>query len=164
MRKTRQHITRSILGIVGGLALGYIIALDVSGWFFVKPSTLILIEMVCALFLFRVTHGLLQDDRISTPVKRGYFWGLTALVLAHVFNMGYLYLKDLQALFDIGSIDFAESLALGWLYFHLPIFGFIFGALYDYCAVSIRNRRKASRLKKLVSTVTKIEGEKAKHP
>ena len=149
MLKTRQHITRSILGIVGGLALGYIIALDVTGWFFVKPSTLILIEIACALFLFRVTHGLLQDERISTPVKRGYFWGVTALVLAHVFNMSYLYLKNLQALLDIGRIDFAESLALGWLYFHLPILGFIFGALYDYCAVSIRNRRKANRLKNL---------------
>jgi chromate transport protein ChrA len=159
MRKTRQHITRSILGIVGGLALGYIIALDVTGWFFIKPSTLILIEIACALFLFRITHGLMEDERISTPVKRGYFWGVSALVLAHVFNMSYLYLKDLQALFDIARIDFAESLALGWLYFHLPIFGFIFGAVYDYCAVSISNRRKARRLKKLSSSIAKAEDE-----
>ena len=159
MKNTRQHITRSILGIVGGLALGYIIALDVTGWFFIKPSTLLLFEIVCALFLFRVTHGLLQDERISTPVKRGYFWGVAALIIVHIINMSYLYLKDYQALFSIDRIDFAESLALAWLYFHVTIFGFILGAVFDYCAVSVGNRRKARRLKKLASTIAKTEGE-----
>lgn len=159
MKNTGQNITRSILGIVGGLSLGYIIALDVTGWFFIKPSTLLLIELICALFLFRVTHGLLQDEKISSPVKRGYFWSVTALIITHILNMSYLYLKDSQALFSIERIDFAESLALSWLYFHATMLGFVFGALFDYFYVSVNNRRKARRAKKLASEIAKTESE-----
>ena len=138
---SRTKNIRTFLGIVGGVSLGYIFARDVSGWFFIKPSTLLLMETVGAIAMYRIVHGLMEDKRISRPFKRGFIWSLVGLITAHVLHLGYLYLKDLQASFDIESTDFAELLAMSWAYMHFTMIGFVLGALVEYGSQGIKNRK-----------------------
>ncbi|MFH1513904.1 MAG: hypothetical protein ABIG42_00415 [bacterium] len=159
MSDIQAYRYRSILGIVGGISLGYIFALDVTGWYYLTPSTLILLEVIGALVLFRITHGLLQDDKISSPVKRGYVWAVTGLIIAHILTMGYIYLDDLQASFNIDKIDFAESLMIGWSYFHFTMLGFIFGALFEYIHAFRKRKREIRRQARLKNAQAKIESE-----
>lgn len=131
-----------MLGIFGGAALGYIFARDLSGWYQVKPIVLLLMEIVGAILMYRIVHGLMEDEKISKPFKRGFIWGLTGLVLAHVIQLGYIYLKDLQASFSVENIDFAEILAMSWAYMHFTLIGFVLGALTEYASQGIKNRRQ----------------------
>jgi hypothetical protein len=139
MASAALYRKRSIIGILAGISLGYIFALDVTGWYFLKPSTLFLFEFVGGCILFRITHGLLEDERISSPAKRGYLWAVTGLISAHIINLSYLYFHELQGSFSLENVDFAQSLAISWMYMHLTILGYVFGALYEY-AVIARNK------------------------
>lgn len=143
MASTSLYRKRSVIGILAGISLGYIFALDVTGWYFLKPSTLFLFELVGAGILFRITHGLLEDERISSPVKRGFIWAVTGLISAHILNLSYLYFHDLQGSFSLENVDFAQSLAISWVYMHLTILGYVFGALYEYTLIA---RKKRARL------------------
>jgi hypothetical protein len=130
---------RSVIGILAGIALGYIFALDVTGWYFLKPSTLLLFEFVGGCILFRITHGLMEDERISSPVKRGYVWAVMGLISAHIINLSYIYFHDQQGSFSLESVDFAQSLAISWMYMHLTIMGYVFGACYEYIVIARKN-------------------------
>ena len=141
------HRIRSFVGIVGGIALGFVFALDITGWYFTKPVTLALMEFIGALLLFRITHGLMQDERISPATKRGYLWSVSGLIIAHIVNLTYIYLKDLQASFNIMNIDFAESLAMSWAYLHFTVLGYILGALSEY--VSNYRERNRARIREI---------------
>lgn len=159
MTDVQMHRYRSFLGIFGGISLGYIFAHDVTGWYFLKPSTQFFLEVIGALLLFRITHGLLQDEKISSVVKRGYVWAVTGLIMAQIFTMGYIYLDDLQASFNIDKIDFAESLVIEWIYMHLTIFGFIFGALFEYIHAFRKRKRTIKKQAILKNNQEKIEQE-----
>ena len=142
----------SILAIGAGFALGYIFALDVTGWYFLKPFTLLLMEVAGAIALYRITIGMMEDETISTPVKRGFIWALFGLLLAHVLNLSYLYLKDLQASFSLQNVDFAETLAISWMYMHFTMIGFVLGALTEYGSQGMKKsriRRKLHRAQRL---------------
>jgi hypothetical protein len=152
-----------VLAIGAGFALGYIFALDVTGWYFVKPSTLLLMEITGAIVLYRITIGMMEDDEVSAPVKRGFIWAIFGLFLAHVLNLSYLYLKDLQASFNIQNVDFSETLAISWVYMHFTMIGFVLGALTEYGSAGIRKnriRRKLKREKRLFEKEKKRELEK----
>ena len=159
MTDIQVHKYRSVLGIFGGISLGYIFALDVTGWYFLTPVILFFFEVIGALVLFRITHGLLQDDKISSPVKRGYVWAVTGLIIAQIFTMGYIYNDGQQASFNIDQIDFSESLAIGWSFLHLTILGFIFGAVFDYIHTFRKQKREIKKQSRLKAARAKIESE-----
>jgi len=144
---SRTKYIRSFLGIVGGASLGYVFALDVTGWYFIKPSTMLLMEIVGAFAMYRIVNGLMEDKKISRPFKRGFIWSLVGLITAHVLSLAYIYLKDLKASFDIKPIEFAETLAMGWAYMHFTLIGFVLGALSEYASQGIKNRRARRNIK-----------------
>lgn len=134
------HRNRSILGILAGMAFGYIFALDITGWYFLEPTTLVLFELIGAFFIYRITHGLLQDKRISKPVKTGYVWALCGLIIAHIVCHAYIYLDGGSASFSISHIDFAESMVIAWIYSHLTFIGFAFGAFFEMIRTYIQKK------------------------
>lgn len=138
MHTRKVNRNRCIIGILGGISFGYIFALDITGWYFLKPTSLLLFEIISALFIFRITHGLMQDERISPVFKRGYIWAMIGMILAYLCCLGYTYTNEQSANFSIDHIDFAESLVMSWIYLHMTVLGFIFGAF----AETIINRRK----------------------
>jgi len=159
----RRKTYFSVLAIGAGIALGYVFAMDVTGWYFVKPSTLLLLEIVGAIVLYRVTTGMMEDDSISAPMKRGFIWAMSGLLLAHILNLAYLYLKDLQASFSMENVDFSEILAMSWAYMHFTLMGFVIGAVSEYGSQGMRKnrqRRKERRERKLMEIRKKRELER----
>lgn len=139
---SRTRYIRGFLGIFGGASLGYIFARDVSGWFFTNPLAMLLMEVIGAIAMFRIVNGLMEDEKISRPFKRGFIWALSGLISAHVISLAYIYLKDLKASFDVEPIDFSETLAMSWAYMHFTMIGFVLGALSEYASQFIKNRRE----------------------